>query len=542
MKNLLTLLFVFLFCSFLKAQTNLYNQLSIPATFYPMPGVQEYKGNYYAVSFNVKDSTFYANYPYLYPLKYSIHKFSISSHALLASTVISGDTLQADSTLQFMQPLIEVKGDRVHLTYLKRILHDTTSQPSYKQFWWALYYQQLDTNLNVIVPETRIELADNSTQLSGIYLQNLNVSANKVTIAYYQSDTNILSSSVSRYIQLDFAGNLIRKDTLGIPMLAVSNPHHQVAEINNYPGNKYLISGQSLYSVPNAVNGMFYLADSAMNMLDTFALKPFMFYNAPDVGGYFSRFPNLLALPSGSIIGGGEYRSEPSGQNHTALVKCTAASRFSIDKFITFKNIDQSDEGHTSSPSIHNLTYNPDDNLIYYADVTHTTSFGCLTNENYVEVLCLDTNLNIKWQKYILAKANSCSWVGYVEGCSERPGVLISGGSYDSPPTTFLATYHPFIFHLDSAIVAGISNTPSAAIRDRVQVFPNPAHGYIMIDDILHEKGEVRIYDMQGSLKYRNSYGGSKQSVSLSEYPAGVYFIRVTTHDNQIFSFKILKE
>jgi hypothetical protein len=541
-RNSLLVLFLFLLSFSLKAQTNLYNQLSIPATFYPNPGVQEYKGNYYAVSFNVKDSVFYGDYPYLYPLEYSIHKFSVSSHALLASTVISGDTLQADSTLQFMQPLIEVQADRVHLTYLKRILHDTITQPSYKQFWWELYYKQLDTNLNVTVPETRIELADNSTQLSGIYLQNLNVSANKVTIAFHQSDTSMLLSSVSRYIQLDFAGNLIRKDTLGIPMLAVSNPSHQVAEINNYPGNKYLISGQSLYTIPNAVNGMFYLADSAMNMLDTFALKPFLFYNAPDVSGYFSRFPNLLALPTGSIIGGGEYRSAPSGQNYTALVKCTAASRYSIDKFITFKNVDQSDGGHKSSPSIHNLTYNPNDNLIYYADVTHTTSFGCLANENYVEVLCLDTNLHIKWQKYILAKTNSCSWVGYVEGCSERPGVLISGGSYDSPPTTFLATYHPFIFHLDSAIVAGISNTPSATVRDRVQVFPNPAHDYITIDDILHENGEVCIYDMQGSLKYRNSYGRSKAKVLLSEYPAGMYFIRVTTQNNQIFSFKILKE
>ena len=523
-----------------KAQTNIISQLSLPGGYMYLPGVQEYGNSYYIQSATEKNVVLYPFYPWLKPVQFYLSKVDASTHNILSTVVTYGDTVQADSTVT--EFLFQVTDGKVHLAYVKRIVHDTFSLPTFKQHWWALYYKQLDTNLNVTVPERKLKLVGYDERLSGLYLQNLQVDHN-VRIAFWQEDTAIHAPNhISKFIQLDMAGNIVKEDSIGQPDVSPQNPYHMVREINSYPGNKYLVSGINLYNVPN-VFMMFYLADSAMNMIDTFALKPSSFYNPPDNSGYFTGYPNMVALPTGSIIGSGAYAHGPAGQTHTGLIKCSPGNRFAINKLVSFKGIDALDGMHSGSPSIHNLVYSKHDNRIYYADVTHSYPAGpCIADENYVQVICLDTNLNVNWKKYILVGQNACARVGFVEECDKRPGVLIAGGSSNTTDWLNPALMIDFLYHLDSTVVAGVEDPSGTSLLDRLSVYPNPAKKFIRIKDIFNEPGEAYLYNLQGSLVERYTYSTTLDELPLDEDLHGLYLLRVVTNDNENATFRIMKQ
>ena len=136
-----------------KAQSNIASQLSLPGTFLYLPGVQEYDNSYYIQSATEKNVVLYPFYPWLKPVQFYLSKVDAATHSIMSTVVIYGDTVQADSTVT--EFLFQVTDGKVHLAYVKRIVHDTFSLPTFKQHWWALYYKQLDTNLNVTVPDTK---------------------------------------------------------------------------------------------------------------------------------------------------------------------------------------------------------------------------------------------------------------------------------------------------------------------------------------------------------------------------------------------------
>src|SRR5690606_26512241 len=133
-------------------QQNLLTNLAVPNKVYTGE-IHENGSSYYIPSFITKDSLFYPSVPYLKAWMYSLHKYDIATNNLIASTVIYGDTLQADSIIETLGRF-EVDKDKIHILFNKRI-QSNPGQPTLQTSIFALYYKQLDTNLATIIPEKR---------------------------------------------------------------------------------------------------------------------------------------------------------------------------------------------------------------------------------------------------------------------------------------------------------------------------------------------------------------------------------------------------
>lgn len=60
-----------------------------------------------------------------------------------------------------------------------------------------------------------------------------------------------------------------------------------------------------------------------------------------------------------------------------------------------------------------------------------------------------------------------------------------------------------------------------------VEIFPNPANHFVTITATQQNITALTIYDALGREKFKSEKVALKQSVDISEYPAGVYFVKV---------------
>jgi hypothetical protein len=73
-----------------------------------------------------------------------------------------------------------------------------------------------------------------------------------------------------------------------------------------------------------------------------------------------------------------------------------------------------------------------------------------------------------------------------------------------------------------------ITAAPLPEEHSEVQVYPNPASEYIHIQsDKLDVPAQVEIWDITGQLKYRQTAANALFTVSVANYPEGVYIVRI---------------
>ena len=102
-----------------------------------------------------------------------------------------------------------------------------------------------------------------------------------------------------------------------------------------------------------------------------------------------------------------------------------------------------------------------------------------------------------------------------------------------------------FIVNYNSAL--GLNQSPSQL--SFASVYPNPAQNNATIEFDLNKAVQItiKIYDQLGSLTYHSpshsfSQGKQFQTIDLSSYPAGIYFISVTDEENTVLILqKLLK-
>jgi hypothetical protein len=152
---------------------------------------------------------------------------------------------------------------------------------------------------------------------------------------------------------------------------------------------------------------------------------------------------------------------------------------------------------------------------------------GCFGPDNLVEVLCLDTNLVLKWKKYIKVAPTVCSYIGYVEVCHNAPGIIVSGSSYDMNDPQNSSLYVPFIYRLDSATVAGVADNAETEAIDRVNVYPNPANDIIQFS----ERVNIKLLDLSGKEVVEKQ---GINSLDIKDYQPGFYFVFFYDKDGQI--------
>ncbi|MCX6279287.1 MAG: T9SS type A sorting domain-containing protein, partial [Bacteroidetes bacterium] len=74
-------------------------------------------------------------------------------------------------------------------------------------------------------------------------------------------------------------------------------------------------------------------------------------------------------------------------------------------------------------------------------------------------------------------------------------------------------------------------------------IFPNPATRLITVDfpNIPSGTGAIEIMDIRGAIFYQKPVTGSRTTVNVENYPAGIYLVRVTTAKSS-FTGKFWKE
>lgn len=541
MKSITLFFWAMLLCFSTLAQSNLLTPLGINNIL--ITQFREQLNSHYFLTYKVNfDVKKYGGYPF----EFTINKSDKNNHILLGSKVVMGDTVQADSAVNFSDVNLLVKNDKIHLFYKKGFILDTTRLPVYKRFATGLYYQQLDTNLNIIIPERKIKSTngDDDRFLLANIQTVLDINDNVMVGNFYADTTDYFSiaNCISQYIILNSAGVIIKEDSFGI-LPPVIPPHYtqRVVEVVHYGADKLLVSEQLFH--PTVRLG-FYIADTMLNIIDTFYQKPTRFFKPPDTDGFLNRSANMVAISDHSFILGGQYRHGFGSwqATHTVLMKQRLSTRFKTDLFTVIPGYDNNDLLNQSSPSIHSLAYNAFDNLLYYALSTHSNEYllGCEGPDNYIQVVCADTNLQVKWRKFIYAGVNTCAIVGYVTKADQRGGCLVAGERYSSTQPGNTALYADFVYYIDSTGNLSVPEENGVEVRDRVALYPNPADSYIVVHDLFDKIDRIRIIDMNGRVVADNRNVTTSQT-DVSGLPSGIYNVTVITKDNEVHNLKFVK-
>jgi len=85
--------------------------------------------------------------------------------------------------------------------------------------------------------------------------------------------------------------------------------------------------------------------------------------------------------------------------------------------------------------------------------------------------------------------------------------------------------------------------TPTAIIEDiadiAVTIFPNPTTGKFTVQ--VPNGSSISIFDMRGQMLESRTVSGDSADFDISQHPAGVYLLNITTTSNQIITKKLIK-
>ena len=74
-------------------------------------------------------------------------------------------------------------------------------------------------------------------------------------------------------------------------------------------------------------------------------------------------------------------------------------------------------------------------------------------------------------------------------------------------------------------------------LASSVQVYPNPATSYVMVE--VPESSQISLVDMTGRQIYTKSNSGQKESMDVSALESGIYFIQIL-HDGNTATKRLL--
>jgi hypothetical protein len=542
-KSLLLVCIAVSICGNITAQTNLLEQIQVPKINI---GNWIEKDNYY----------YFLSMQHAGPgndamngrkaLQYVLNKYDKNTLQRIDWKVIAGDTLQNDTLISIGLQMFLQK-DTFYLLYYKDWdIGEIDPETGY-------YIKKLDTDFNTILSERRYDI--DYPSLTGALLgcagplPDGNVFIGQITNnSPYTSETLILNHN----------GDVIQQQFPGIQGDCGGNGQVSLRSFVPLDNQTYIISGRELCG--HSCNGeplvndfAFQLLDSNMHLLDTFYYKRGMVTSDTPMHIHTMIFPTTIALPGGSLICSGGMNLDQAAPslipNFPLITKLTKASRYGVDKYIAFGPVNNTDSAHGIFSTPFSTVYNPHDNNLYFADLTHYGSYGVwgspVKNESFIEIISLDTNLNFRWRKFIKLTGNY-HWLGINTSSDNRNGVIVGG--YSNFAEAFDPNYDSakmWVYHVDD-------NTPSAnptvgisAIsvhENGFSFYPNPA------SDVLHiasEKSTLRsivICDISGRTLLTKSLSKQEESIDIGLFGKGMYLLKCEDKDGQVFVGKVMKE
>jgi hypothetical protein len=428
--------------------------------------------------------------------------------------------------------------DRLHIFYRRPLLPGETPPTTP-----GIYYRQLNLSLAEVVPDKRLDMQGSFQSMAAMHNGG---------VLYA---TLIGAEPKGLLHVIDKSGDIIKQDTAAI----ANYPGMQnVVEVMPYINNQYVVTGKRLTRSASFYD--FFIADSMLQVVDTFMPGP----GTSGYPGYSPVQPNMAVLPSGSLVLGRSGCTNGFGAFKQLFTKHFATTRFTVENDFLQETdgIDSEDFCHLRG-NIDVMDYNPFDHSVYLISATHNNNSalggGCndpryaelvFYTKRYAEVTCVDTNLNLKWRKYIRFdfEEGHCVIVGKkVVVPDNREGILFTGQLFKWMGGT--DTLRQFVYHItegtatDSTIFGEPTsiNSPGIEIRNRVKLYPNPALDLIHVNDIKEELVSVCIVDMYGRKILEKTCKGSDADIDISTLPPGIYLARVQLSDGAVELFKFSK-
>ncbi|KAA5533658.1 T9SS type A sorting domain-containing protein [Taibaiella lutea] len=461
--------------------------------------------------------------------QYFLNKYDKNTLQRLDQKYLYGDTLNSDSIT--FATYIGLKDKQFYLFYTSQAQHGNTVSPYY------YFYQRIDIHFNTLVPVKRIE---DSAKIDFVFSDCLKPMDNGNFFVGYRQIYNPALFPWRNHLILDSMGNTISNARVSETALM-----RGFTPLGNHT---YLVSGNYAAGSGSAPGSFGWcLVNDSMQTLDTFNDK----YGAvqdPVALSYFFN-PGTIVLPGGSLISASATRFAPGSlgdeSNYPLIRKHTAATRYGIDKFVVSGPLDNTDTAHESIWMPVSVAYNPYDHTIYYASTTHHLFFAsCAANSDkgYLEVISLDTNLNIKWKKYFKTHS-SCSTVNGINSPYERSGIILTG--YDF----FLEDNRPlydWTYYINDATISDTLplavTEPESAATNNFKVYPNPANDIIQISVENTALKSVTVYDMTGRILFTKSLSKQEESIDIHSFGKGIYLLKCEDKNGQVFMSKVMKE
>ncbi len=70
--------------------------------------------------------------------------------------------------------------------------------------------------------------------------------------------------------------------------------------------------------------------------------------------------------------------------------------------------------------------------------------------------------------------------------------------------------------------------------ENNIQLYPNPAHDYIMIKDAAQGQKTARLYSVSGQVLQEKTFSSQEQKMSTAQYAPGIYFLELIKNDKQL--------
>ena len=92
--------------------------------------------------------------------------------------------------------------------------------------------------------------------------------------------------------------------------------------------------------------------------------------------------------------------------------------------------------------------------------------------------------------------------------------------------------------------IVTLSNPEVTSVQLTAKAYPNPSTDFVFLSltEASYEEMEYALYSMNGSLVCQSNVTASETSIDLRTLAVGTYVLRVTQHQNEIKTFKIIKK
>lgn len=179
---------------------------------------------------------------------------------------------------------------------------------------------------------------------------------------------------------------------------------------------------------------------------------------------------------------------------------------------------------------------------IVFTDKNHIVMIGqdqkVVDNRYVLHIDAIDSNLNIKWQKFIL-KFDTVL-VPRTISLLPNNGVVVTGLEISIP---FPYIFKPLIFSLDST--GNLAPTSTSQISKgtiSLTVFPNPAAQQLNFKFDNQIKGTIKIQNLEGKTIQTQAINYPNTNINLHNLPSGVYIYTISSENEIILSNQFIKQ